>query len=81
MSTYDETLPVEVRIQRLLDEVSAVLRDRLAEPLDLMARPAGLSAWDWLRLRDQRIWAEHAVEDYADRLAVLFGYGPRDGAR
>ncbi|MGW2251372.1 hypothetical protein ACWCXH_14325 [Kitasatospora sp. NPDC001660] len=81
MSAYDETLPVEVRIQRLLEEVSVVLRDRLGEPLDLMIRPAGLSAWDWLRLRDQRIWAEHAVEDYADRLAELYSYVPRDGAR
>lgn len=73
--------PVEVQIKGFLEMAAEALRERDECRIDPMVRPAGMDAHDWYLAQAQAAYSEYRVEDYADILAKLFGYGPRDGAR
>ncbi|MET9183474.1 hypothetical protein ABZX88_35465 [Kitasatospora aureofaciens] len=72
--------PVEVQIERFLALASEALREWDERRIDMTMRPPGLDAHDWYLMRARAAWAEYRIEDHADYLAKLFGYGPRDGA-
>ncbi|MFF2077126.1 hypothetical protein ACFVXG_20480 [Kitasatospora sp. NPDC058162] len=80
-AAVEAEFPTAELVRGRMEDASAALRTWEASRVDLTARPVGMTGDEWRRIRVRAIQDEAMVEDQADKIAALFGYGPRDGAR